>query len=285
MTSWQEKTFTAAQCRACGARGPVRPVLAANDFDAVSRLAADDWNHRVYIPEDITEAEAQEILERVDAEEAAAKEKPQRVPSVESLATADELGATTDPEPDNGGSVVDSPNSCAESVRGPTTAVPQDSSGIDEGRLRSDPPGGGGGNGTQKRKYKKRRSTARDKANRHPIAERIEAKPNEVAGKLRKFLEKRELTAEQAAKMYKGLLGASRPSLYNILAGKKVSGSMLENVSAALDKLEKKIAPKAEPDPPTNSPLVEKLPNKFAPITGRNPIPSLTPPPRCSRVT
>lgn len=115
--------------------------------------------------------------------------------------------------------------------------------------------------------------------------QRITEHQAQLAERLQAFLDARELSASSAAKMYGKLIGASDPTLYKILNGKyRVSDLALDSVTSALDKLEKKTIQPPEPEPESSSASVEKLPNKFAPITGLNPLPKLAPPPRCSKV-
>jgi len=97
-----------------------------------------------------------------------------------------------------------------------------------------------------------------------------------VAARLKVWFKAHETNPDKAVKRERINLGASAATLYHILSGKHhMSQVTLDSITAALDAIEAKSA--RAPLPPA-----EIIPNKFAPITGVNPLPKLTAPPRCA---
>lgn len=212
ITSWQEKTFIAAQCRACGARGPVRIVLAANDFDAVSRLAADDWNRRIN-PEHLTDDEIASLVDRaVSLGQEAAK-----------LGQEEEKAAQPNTSPTPSAPASQNTPEASDKVtpgQGASTPVGKPD--------RKKPPakaGAGKGKGSTKPVNKQQTNTETNTLR------------NDTRLRLRLFLDGHKVSVGKASKQFK--LGTSIPALYNILAGKRwPSDATLINVMEALDKLE-----------------------------------------------
>lgn len=110
---------------------------------------------------------------------------------------------------------------------------------------------------------------------------KISARQLDVGDRIAAYLGRSGTTAQAAAD--KGVdFGVHVSTIYNILKGQRVIDQTLDKVTAALDLL--------EVGPPHQIPVthpgiaVQQLPDKFAPITGINPIPDLKPPARCFRV-
>jgi Lar family restriction alleviation protein len=261
---------TAVYCRACGARGPVRMTsLKGVENESVAALVADEWNRRIdteEVNEHLSDEEIRSLVKAAFtaghsfADESAEKETtPRVVPSVESPATADELGATRDPAPDNGGAVVAPPNAQGEATEPGNTRLkaPTPTTHVQ-------PPGGGGA---------------------------LDTKHDVVVKRLRAWLSAHETTIEKAVKHDHIDLGVSAASLYHVLNGKKVREASLDAILAALDRLElasiednRSSARRNGPEIPLyDDAVVERLPNQFAPITGLKPIAPLAPPRRCAR--
>jgi len=281
---WSQKSLVAAQCRACGARGPVRPIMAANDADAVEALVADDWNVRM------NRDDIQAILERVAAEEAAERTPPECHPKAEAINPAvHRLQApppSSKPSPPGDGG-----------AGGTSTHIPaKEKSPRREQRASDIPPTAGGGAGTAN-------TPMRAKKQSRPPGDGggLGTTQKALADRLRAFFDTRDLTINQGVQMYDGILGASHYTLIKVVRMKPVLHKTLNAVSAALDRLENNTVPKeasvedmkaADPAGEVGPGLsgfdesrIEKLANKFAPITRLTPLPRMDPPPRCGKVT
>lgn len=249
----------AVYCRACGARGPVRMTsLKGVETESVAALVADEWNRRIGSEEANEHLSDEEIRSLVSAafdagnsftDELAEKRHPPEAPSVESPAAADELGATRDPAPDNGGDVVAQPNTQGEATDpgNPRLQAPTPKTHVQ-------PPGGGGA---------------------------LDTKHNAVAARLQAWLTANGTTIEKAVKRDHIDLGCSAVTLYALLKRQKVRDASLDAVNTVLDMLSED--PVGASTPLYGAAVVERLPNQFAPITGLKPITSPAPPRRCAR--
>jgi hypothetical protein len=284
----------AGMCRACGAHGPVRVLGPQQLVEFVKAQAAADWNGclpaiRTTAPQNpagVVVALLKELGHQVDDRIAYSV-----INFLDSPAERPDPGhatreTTTEPPGGDSGSEPEQPPEKAPidpaaSPPGSTSrAAPMAGSldGWPEGRKTPDPvtpqgpcaPVESGGEGPG-----------------------LNVRQLELRDRLARLLGELGMSHESA--IARGMkLGASSPTLYNILKGKRVSDATLDSVEAALAKIERgrklsgasaeKPAPrKAQQRAEYDESLVEKLPNTLPPATGVNRSPPPAAPPRCAR--
>jgi len=262
---YEDDKVLAIECRACGARGPLRPVLRPESVEAVARLAAADWNM----------GGTPNTSERATTEAAPGARRKRPLAKKNGPSLGPHKGRHRKDKPLE--SLVGSSEAGAPVKRGrpkkelPKGASVEQSSNKAAGELHPkdrNPDNGG---------------EAVPKPKRQPVTKRdsspeITAKQLDVGERLASGLGLLGMTAQAAAD--KGIdLGVHVATIYTVLKGKRVSNATLDKISAALDKLEGKGLAKVSADTP-----IERIPNKFAPITGTNRTAPPTAPPRCGSV-
>lgn len=247
---YEDDKVLAIECRACGARGPLRPVLRPESVEAVARLAAADWNM----------GSTPNTSERATTEAAPGARRKRPLAKKNGPSLGPHKGRHRKDKPLE--SLVGSSEAGAPVKRGrPKKELPKGASVEQSSNKAADVP-------TQDRKPDNG-GEAVTSPKRHPIADRIEA-----------YLKATGQT------VWSGVFTVNDVTVHGILTGKvkKPREATLATLTKELAKLERQLTGEAvQPTAADPSIPVQQLPHNFREPTGVNRAPAPTAPPRCGR--
>lgn len=311
-----ELDMYAAVCRACGAHGPVRVLGPKQLVEHVKAQAAHDWNQAATTKEPSANPAVllagflKRLGYQLDDEKTWSVIKWIDSPPeyTEGPATASPVEGQAGPEPGEAVST-EAPGTLQPPGEGDSVEQSSNKAAGDPRKEDRKPDNGGEAvtesnetNGTGKAAPLQPEKPVLDKpvpsqaiaplpAGDGGAGDSLQAR---VTERLTRFLGSIGMCSDTAVN--KGMkFGVSKATLYNITKGKKITNKTLRVLDKNLARMERgqKLSGANADKPAANikhqadydESLVEKLPNKFKPITGNNRCPGPKAPPRCDRAS